>query len=727
MADGVGHVGAQRVGLGQILAIELRALQVGKGFAGVQFRLQLFAGAAGGLAGDKGLAGAGGVAGVGGDPGVAALVDDIVTVQPGIGDHHLHQHGAQALADATGAGVDVYSGIVLHDELAAAPVGDAHAHAGVLHGAGDAHRVAVFHRLVIGGLDGLQCLHKAGGVVHDLAVGQHAAGADGVAVADLPGGDAHQVGHLVQQRLGTEAGLGDAEAPEGAGRGIVGVVGAALDLEVLVGVGAGGVGAGALQHGAAQRGKRAGVGHHAGLHALNDAVFVAAHSEVHLEAVALGVDKDGLLTAELELDGALCQIAQQRRVVLHGHILLAAEAAAHQAVLYLAVVIVHAQHGRALVHGGVGALVRGQQLYAAVVQRQRHAALRLKEGVLRPRGGEMLGEHVSGIFDGTLGIAAGDVLVGLHVALLLVKYQGSAGGGGLHGVMDGGQDLVFHLHQLFGGLYRLLIHGADQRHAVAQIVYQLAHADEGGLVLLQVAHVDLAGDILLRGHADHAGQRLGLAGVDGENAGAGVLAADRAAVAHTVHINVVGILAIAQDFFLHVQSVDAAAHLPVVGGGGGQLALAEYLSRQQDAVDDLHITGAAADIVADGEGGLLAGGIGVHIQQPLGGDDHAGNAEAALHRAGLAEGEGVDLLFPVAEPLHREDGLALQLVRLGDAGLGGLAVDEDVAGAAGTLAASVLYGGQAQLVPQEADELLVLFHSDGLAVHGKCRHSVSLL
>ena len=32
-----------------------------------------------------------------------------------------------------------------------------------------------------------------------------------------------------------------------------------------------------------------------------------------------------------------------------------------------------------------------------------------------------------------------------------------------------------------------------------------------------------------------------------------------------------------------------------------------------------------------------------------------------------------------------------------------------------------------QLVAQIADELLVLFHSDGLPVHGKCGHSVSLL
>ena len=40
------------------------------------------------------------------------------------------------------------------------------------------------------------------------------------------------------------------------------------------------------------------------------------------------MDEDGLLAAELELDGAAAQVTQQRGVVLHGHILLAAEAAA---------------------------------------------------------------------------------------------------------------------------------------------------------------------------------------------------------------------------------------------------------------------------------------------------------------------------------------------------------------------------------------------------------------
>ena len=182
---------------------------------------------------------------------------------------------------------------------------------------------------------------------------------------------------------------------------------------------------------------------------------------------------------------------------------------------------------------------------------------------------------------------------------------------------------------------------------------QSADGDERILVVLQMADLVFAGDIRRCNDAHDAGQRLGRGGINGQHTGTGILAAHRAAVAHAVHIHIVGVLAVALYLLGHVQTVDTAAHLPVVGGCLGQLALPEDPGRQQDAVDDLHIAGAAA----------------------------AGDAEAALHRARLAEGEGIDLLFPVAETLHREDGLALQLVRLGNAGLGGLAVDEHMAGA----------------------------------------------
>ncbi len=77
---------------------------------------------------------------------------------------------------------------------------------------------------------------------------------DGVAVADFPRGDADLIGHFVQKRLGGEARLRDAEAAERARGRVVGIVGRALDLEILIVIGAGCVRTCTLKHRAAQRG-----------------------------------------------------------------------------------------------------------------------------------------------------------------------------------------------------------------------------------------------------------------------------------------------------------------------------------------------------------------------------------------------------------------------------------------------------------------------------------------
>ena len=60
--------------------------------------------------------------------------------------------------------------------------------------------------------------------------------------------------------------------------------------------------------------------------------------------------------------------------------------------------------------------------------------------------------------------------------------------------------------------------------------------------------------------------------------------------------------------------------------------------------------------------------------------------------------------------------LPLQLVRGGNTGLGGFAVNEYVAGAAGPLTAAVLHRGQAQLIPQKAKQLLVFISGYRLSV-----------
>ena len=106
------------------------------------------------------------------------------------------------------------------------------------------------------------------------------------------------------------------------------------------------------------------------------------------------MDEDGFASAELDLDGNAGDISDERGVMLDGHIFFSAETAADEHVLDEAVVIVDAEHLGALVEGGVGALVGGEELDSAVVEGHGDTALRLEEGVLRPRGLEMMGQHI---------------------------------------------------------------------------------------------------------------------------------------------------------------------------------------------------------------------------------------------------------------------------------------------------------------------------------------------
>ena len=123
---------------------------------------------------------------------------------------------------------------LINNDLAAPVVGKSHADARILHRTGKADRFAVFDRFVIVGLDGLERFDKAGLRPDDLAVGQHLAGANGVAVADLPRGDADKIRHLIQKRFGRKAGLRHAEAAERARGRIVRIVGVALDFKILI-------------------------------------------------------------------------------------------------------------------------------------------------------------------------------------------------------------------------------------------------------------------------------------------------------------------------------------------------------------------------------------------------------------------------------------------------------------------------------------------------------------
>ena len=165
------------------------------------------------------------------------------------------------------------------------------------------------------------------------------------------------------------------------------------------------------------------------------------------------------------------------------------------------------------------------------------------------------------MFDGLVCIAAHNVAVRLQIAAVAHDDLGRTGGGRLLRPVDRGKLFVNDTYKLFRLFKRFLIARTDKRHRVAEILRDLPLADERRLVLLDVADVLLARDVLCRQHAYDAGERFRLFRADVEHAGARVLAAHR--VTHALNIDVVGVLAVALHLFGDVDAVHARANLKV--------------------------------------------------------------------------------------------------------------------------------------------------------------------
>ena len=150
-------------------------------------------GTAHGLAGHDRLTRARRGAGVGSVLGGALAVGDAAKRQAACLGNVLQKDGVTALANVGRGGID-HGRAVLDANLAAAGIGQAHAHAGVLHGAGNA---GVSGMRIVGILDLEQCLLQRRGAVGNLTVGQNLARLDGVAVANLPRIQADLLGQQV--------------------------------------------------------------------------------------------------------------------------------------------------------------------------------------------------------------------------------------------------------------------------------------------------------------------------------------------------------------------------------------------------------------------------------------------------------------------------------------------------------------------------------------------------
>ena len=598
---------------------------------------------------------------------------------------------------------------------------------------------------IVGILDLEQCLLQRRGAVGNLAVGQNLARLDGVSVANLPRIQADLLCQQVDQALERKLGLANAKASVRAGGRVVGVVAKAANVGVLVLVGADGMRAGALEHRAAQRRVGAGVKVDLAIQTGKVALGVATQCKGTVHGVALGMECKRLGTRELALHRTLELICGKRGQVLDGHVLLAAKAAAHEHGLddHALGLAIPAKHVGALFARIVGTLV-GRLHLDAVLVREGDGALGLQEGMLGKGCGKALCHGKRALRQRLGGVAARHMAALAHVVLELhrvakgkktVVQARGVGRLGLDNVTHGLQRLVINLYELLGLLERRLVLGNHQHDGIAHAAGDIALSDHDVPVLDKVADL-VDRHVLGAQDAHHTGQGLGLGGIDGEHAGARILGAHGAGVGQARLIelvDVVGILALAEHLLAHVNTEGALAHAVVVAALQVLVDLffaAEHRGCQRNALNNLLVAGAAADVTANGVLDLLLGGFGVLGDERRTRHDHAGDAKAALHGAHGAKGVHEGLAHVLGQALDGHD-VAAGGKRGGQhAGLDGRTVHVDGAGTACALGAAVLGGMDMQVVAQVAQQRFVLGRRALNAVNGKSEflcHGDSLL
>ena len=419
------------------------------------------------------------------------------------------------------------------------------------------------------------------------------------------------------------------------------------------------------------------------------------------------MERERLGTRELALHRTLELIGSKRGQVLDRNVLLTAKAAAHEHGLddHALGFAIPAKHMGTLFARVVGTLV-GRLHLDAVLVREGNGALGLQKGVLGKGRGKALRHGECALRQRLGGVATRHVTALAYVVLELhrvakgkeaVVQARGIGSPGLGDVAHGLQRLVIDLYELLGLLERRLVLGNHQHDGVTHAAGDIALSNHDVPVLDKVADL-VDRHVLGAQDAHHAGQGLGLGGIDGEHTGARVLGAHGAGIGQTRLIelvDVVGILALAEHLLAHVDTEGALAHAVVVAALQilvDLLFAAEHRSGQRNALDNLFVAGAAADVAADGVLDLLLGGLGVLGDERRTRHDHTGDAKTALHGAHGAKGVHKGLAHVLGQALDGHDVAAGGKSGGQHARLDGCTVHMDGAGTARALGAAVLGG-----------------------------------
>src|SRR5881628_474014 len=291
----------------------------------------------------------------------------------------------------------------------------------------------------------------------------------------------------------------------------------------------------------------------------------------------------------------------------------------------------------------------------------------------------------------------------------LVDQRGAGRQRGVE-IEDGGQRLVDDLdgrQRGFRGLARRRRHG---RHRLADISH-LAPG-EHRLVLEGPAVADV-GHVGGGHHRAHSGQSPRPRCVQAHDARVRLRAAEHLADEHAGQREVRGVDGGAGNLPGAVHARERLADDPGLAGGHRSPPGRAVADDGEDRFGNLLVAGAAAKIPRERRAHVVLGGRRVLVQVGLGGEDHAGDAVAALHRAVVDEGALERMELPIArEPLDREHRTPLALRGQEDARVHGRAVEQDGAHAALRLQTVLLRPGEAEVGAQDVEKRAVRLGED---------------
>ena len=342
-----------------------------------------------------------------------------------------------------------------------------------------------------------------------LAHREPVAAAQGVPLADLARVEPQPLRELVHLRLIAQDHLHPAEPTERRRGRVVRVGGGGTDARMLQAVGTARVHRRVEQHERREVRVRPGVGDDPDVLREDRAVVRGGGAVGHVVAVPLRAREQRLVAGPLHAHGPARVGNRQREVRLDGHVLLAAEPAAHVRRDHAHLRVGHAQDLRdvAVVLHHLG---RDAQIHHAVVVVPADAGLGLQVGVVDELRRVLALDHDVGGGERRVDVAAVDAPLGEQVPAL-VDLEGVVGER-VGRLGDHGQLLVLDLDGLAGLGERVLVLGDHERDRLAVEAHALGREDLHAR--LQGADRDrLAGDVdadlvvrdvLAEQHGDHA-------------------------------------------------------------------------------------------------------------------------------------------------------------------------------------------------------------------------------